>query len=183
LRIRIALLHQTHRQPVRTEHQMNPRTIRKLSQNFPNICNQRLNIQWMIEEMLDGAFGQSVEWLAIHAAPFFQAAERGGVGIMWVQWQEHEFIELMLLLDFRDRVFGQRSPVTHRRYRDDVEVRFECLDQTRALAFGKNANRRPPPNLPVAFSNGNAALFRDEVCQGPTNKIQRPQRDNVRVQK
>src|SRR6266478_4306987 len=77
--IRVALLDQTHWQTVRAEHQMNPRAVRELPQHGSDSLNQRLNIQWMIVKIVDGALRRfpgcfSPCCLIGDPAPFLQAA-------------------------------------------------------------------------------------------------------------
>src|SRR6266446_2236053 len=54
--IGVALFDQAHRQTMRAEHQMNPRTVRKLPQYRSNPLDQRLNIERMIVKIIDGTF-------------------------------------------------------------------------------------------------------------------------------
>src|SRR5260370_35109985 len=105
--IRIALLDQTHRQTVRAEHQMDSRTVRELPQYGSDSLNQRLNIQRVVVKILDRAlwrFGNGVSPLRLvgDPAPFLQAAQSRGVGIMRVEWQEDDFL--------RPRGIRQASP-------------------------------------------------------------------------
>src|SRR5260370_11917648 len=96
--IRIALLEQIDGETVRVELQMNWRTVRELPQYGSDPLNQRLNIQRVLVKIVDGAFrwfgtGVSPLRLIDDPAPFLQAAQRRGVGIMRVEWQENEFIQ------------------------------------------------------------------------------------------
>src|SRR5712691_3135280 len=96
--IRIALLDQTHRQTMRAEYQMNSRTVRELPQYGSDPLNQRLNIQRVVVKILDRALwrfgnGGSPLRLVGDPAPFIQAAQCSGVGIMRIEWQENDFIQ------------------------------------------------------------------------------------------
>jgi len=134
-RVRIAVFNQAHWQAVRAEDEMNARAVRKLSQAFANVGDQRLDVQRVVEEMFDGALGEAVLRLAVDAAPFFQAAKRGGVGIMRVKRKKDQFIEPVGLFDRGDGVFGERLPVAHGCDGDRIEVRADGRDEFGALAF------------------------------------------------
>src|ERR1700692_2876846 len=97
-RVGIALFDQAHRQSVSAENQVNPRAVRKLPQHTTDVFNQTEDIQRMIVETFDHSFGWSAAGSrplrAIrNAVPFFHAAERGGVGIVRVKRQQHNFVE------------------------------------------------------------------------------------------
>src|SRR5260370_40569662 len=117
--IRIALLDQTHRQTVRAEYQMNSRTVRELPQYGSDPLNQRLNIQRVLVKIVDGAFrwfgtGVSPLRLIDDPAPFLQASQRRGVGIMRVEWQEDAFIQEAGRALPLPRLAGARGPSTDR---------------------------------------------------------------------
>src|SRR5213082_1280527 len=98
LRIRVALLDQTHWQTMSAEYQMNSRTVRKLPQYGSDSLNQRLNIEWMIVKIVDGALrsspcGRSPVCLIRDPRPFLQAAQCRSVGIVRIQRQQDDFIQ------------------------------------------------------------------------------------------
>src|SRR5260221_312813 len=70
-RVRVALLHQAHRQPVRAEHQMDAGAIRKLPQHRANPLHHRLNIQRVIIELPDGVYFRAALGRAVDALPLF----------------------------------------------------------------------------------------------------------------
>src|SRR6266702_4807629 len=68
--IRVALFDQAHRQAVGAEHEMNPRTVRELPQHRADALNERVNVQGMIVEIVDGVYVGSAIRLFINPAPF-----------------------------------------------------------------------------------------------------------------
>src|SRR6266403_72957 len=170
-RVRIAIFNQAHWQAVRAEDEMNARAVRKLSQAFANVGDQRLDVQRVIEEMFDGAFGERVHRLAINAAPLLQAAKGGGGGIMRVKGQKNEFIEPVGFFDGRNGVLRKRLPVAHRGDRDWFHVRVDGRDEFGALAFGEDADGRAASDLAVALGDGRSALFSDVAGQRAADEI------------
>src|SRR6266704_92825 len=68
--IRVAFFVQTHRQAVGAEHEMNPRAVRELPQHGADTLHERLNVQGVIVEIVDGVYGGSAVRLFINPAPF-----------------------------------------------------------------------------------------------------------------
>src|SRR6266702_4629706 len=68
--IRVTLFNQAHRQAVGAEDEMNPRTVRELPQNGADALNERVNVQGVIVETVDGVYGGPAVRLFIDPAPF-----------------------------------------------------------------------------------------------------------------
>src|SRR5271165_3065177 len=181
-RIGIALFDQAHGQAVGAEDEMDARAIGKLAEAFANIGDQGLNVERVIEEMLDAAFGEGVVGLAVDAAPFFEAAERGGVGEVRVERKENEFVEVVLFLDGGDSVFGKRLPVAHGGDCDGIHVWAYGGDEFGALAFSEEADGRAAADLAVALSYGRSAFFGDVAGEGAADEVERAERDDVRIE-
>src|SRR6266567_4052161 len=68
--IRVTLFNQAHRQAVGAENEMNPRAVRELPQHGAAALNERVNVQGVIVETVDGVYGGSAVRLFINPAPF-----------------------------------------------------------------------------------------------------------------
>ena len=97
-RVGVALFDQAHGQAVSAEDQMNPGAVRKLPQHTADVFNKTAYVQRVIVEAFHHSFGRRTAGsgplrVVGHAVPFFHAAERGGVGIVGIQGEQHNFIE------------------------------------------------------------------------------------------
>ena len=182
LRIGIALFDEAHGQAVGAEEEMDARGIGKLAEAFADVGDEGFDVERMIVEIFDGAFGESVDRFAVDAAPFFEAAERGGVGIVGIEREEDEFIETAGRFEGGDGVFGERLPVAHGGDGDGIDVGLEGLDEADALAFGENADGRAAANHGVASGDGRRAFFGDVAGERAANEIERAEGDDVRVE-
>lgn len=81
----IALFDEAHREAVGTEEKMDARGIGKLAQAFADVGDECFDVQRMIVEGFDAALGKRVDGFAVDAAPFLEAAECGGVGIVGIE--------------------------------------------------------------------------------------------------
>ncbi len=169
--IGIALFHETHRQAVGAEDQMDARTVWKLTQDFADVVYECLDIERVIIEMFDGAFGEGEVWFAVDAAPFFQAAECGGVGVVGVEREEDKFIEIFGGANFGDSIGGQWMPVAHGSDSYGIDVGRDGFDQFCALAFGEDGDGGAAANLGVATGDGDGAFARDVTGQGVADEI------------
>ena len=167
---------------MRAENQMNAGAVRKLPQHRANPLHQRLNVQRVIVEMVDGAFRRPAVRLSIHAPPLFQAAQRRGVGIVRIQRQQHNFIERPCLAQPLHRFACQRMPVAHRGHRYRVDVRRHRLHQGLALPFRQCSNRRASADLRVLLCHRNRPSRRNQFCNRPPQQSQRPQGNDVWVE-
>src|ERR1700722_8522884 len=127
--------------------------------------------------MFDGAFGESVHRLAVNTAPFFQTAERGGLGIVRVKREKDELVEAVGFFYGGDGVFRERLPVTHRSDGDGIDVRTDRGDEFAALAFGEEGDRRAPADLAVAQGDGRSALLGDVAGQRAADEVERAEGD------
>ncbi len=133
----------------------------KLAKNFADVGDERLDVQRMIEEVFDGPFGKRVGGLTVNFAPFFQATECGGEGIVRIEREKNEFVEMVFLFDLGDGVFGQWFPVAHSGDGYGIDVGFESGDEFGALAFGEDTNGGAAANLAVTLSDRNATFLGD----------------------
>jgi hypothetical protein len=181
LGIRVALFDEAHGQPVSAEEKMNARSVGKLAKAFADVGDQRFDVEGMIVESFDGAFGKRVERLAIDAAPLFQAAERGGVGIVRIEREKNEFVEAAGPLQGGDGVFGERFPVAHGGDGNGIDIRRDGLDEADALAFGEDGNGGAAADHGVTSGNRRSALFGDVARERAANEIEGAERDDVGV--
>jgi len=182
-RIGIALFDQTEGEAMGAENQMDAGGIGKLTKDFADVGDECLDVKRMIVEVLDGAFGEGVDGLAVNTTPLFETAERGGIGIVRIKRKKDEFVETPLLFDFGCGVLSEGLPVAHGGDGDGIDVRFKRFYKTDALAFGENANGRAAANLSVALGDRDAAFFGDKTGERAANEIDRAEGDDVRVEK
>jgi hypothetical protein len=167
---------------VGTEEEMNPGGIGKLAKTLADVGDEGLDVERMIVEIFDGAFGEGVDRFTIDTAPFFEATESGGVGIVRVKREEDKFIEGASGFECGDGVFGERLPVAHGGDSDGIDVGLEGFDEADALAFGENADGRAATNHGVASGDGRSAFFGDVAGEWPANEIERTEGDDVGVE-
>ena len=180
-RVGIAVFDEAHGQAVSAEDEMNARAVGKLAQALADVGDERLDVKRVVEEVFDGALGERVCGRAVDAAPFFQATERGGVGIVRVKREKDKFIEAVGFFDGGDGVFGERLPVAHRGDGDGIEVRADSGDEFAALAFSEDGDGRAAADLAVTQSDGRSTFFGDIAGERAADEVKRAERDNVGV--
>jgi len=183
LGIRVTFFDEAHGKAVGAEEEMNAGRIGKLAQAFADVGDEGFDVKRVIVEVFDGTLGKSVNRFAVNAAPLFEAAERGGVGIMGIERQEDKFIEAAGIVKRGDGVFGEGLPVAHGRDGDRVDVRLEGLDEADALAFGENGDGGATANHGVASGDRGRAFFGDVTGERSANEIGWAEGDDVRVKK
>src|SRR5580692_5258777 len=120
--IRIAFLHQTHRQAVRTENQVDARTILELPQDGPDALRNRLHIQRMIVKLADRALRWPNLRRAVDPAPFFEAAQCRRIRKMRVERQKDDLLERPSFAQSRNGLLGERMPVAHSDHGDRINL-------------------------------------------------------------
>ncbi len=181
-RIGIALFDEAHGKAVGAENEMNAGAIGKLAKNFADVGDERFDVERMIEEVFDGAFGEGVGRLAVDFAPLFEAALRCCKGVVRVERKQDEFVEIIFFFDFGDGVFGKRLPVAHGGDGHWVDIGFESGDEFCALAFGKYADGRAAADLAIALGYRDAAFFCNVTGERAAKEIERTERDDVGVE-
>ena len=181
--IGVPFFDEAHGDGVSAKDEMNPRGIRKLAEALADIVDEGLNVERVVVETFDGAFGQRVDRFAIDAAPFLEAAERRGVGVMRIERKEDEFIKTLGALKDGNGILGERLPVAHGGHSDGLDVRPNGFNEAHTLALGENADRRTAADHAVALRDGHTALFGDVTGQRTADEIERAKRDDVRVGK
>ena len=86
--IGIAFLHQAHGQAVGAEENVNARGIVEVLERQVDLIHQRLNVERMGVEALDGARTQAA--VRETAVPFLEAAQSGGEGVVGIERQEDQ---------------------------------------------------------------------------------------------
>ena len=136
----------------------------------------------MIVEGFNAALGERVDRFAVDAAPFLEAAERGGVGIVGIEREQDEFVEMAGGFEGGDGVFGERLPVAHGGDGYGIDVGLEGADKAGALAFGEDGDGRAAADHGVASGDGRRALFCDVAREGAADEIERAQGNDVGIE-
>src|SRR2546429_8073259 len=150
--------------------------------------NQRLNIEWMIVKIVDGALrsspcGRSPVCLIRGAPPFLQAAQCRSVRIVRIERQQDDFSQLPSLAQRVHRFRRKRMPVTHRRDCHRIDVRRNSLHQSNSLPLRERSDRRTSADFCVALSDGNRPPRRNKPGNRAPQQSEGTERDNVGVQK
>jgi len=182
LGIRVALFDEAHGKAVGAEKEMDARGIGKLAEAFADVGDEGFDVKRMIVEVFNGTLRKSVNRFAVNAAPLFETAERGGIGIMGIERQEDKLIETAGIFKRCDSVFGKGLPVAHGSNGDRINVRLKCLDEADALAFGENGDGGATANHGVASGDGGGAFFGDVTGERSANEIGWAEGDDVWVE-
>src|SRR5262249_32849562 len=114
------------------------------------------------------------------AVPFFEAAARGGEGVVRIERKKHELVE-RLFLQCADRFLCVGMPVTHRYGGRDGDVRAQGSFQGSSLLLRKAPNWRAAADVGVVMADSLGPTARDDTGQGFACEEGAGKIDDVRV--
>ncbi len=81
---------------------------------------------------------------------------------MRIKRQEYDFIQRFSLVQHVHRFYCEWVPVSHRHYRNRINVRQESFDQPQALPFRQRPNWRPATDLAIFSGDRDAPPRRNK---------------------
>src|SRR5579863_6248117 len=164
----IAALDEAERQAVRAENEVHFAAIIETRERRFDIAHECLDILRMHVKFFDEYLARRGSPAAVRrrlrgadAAPFFQAAERGGEGVVRIKRQQNESVEWRRRPYRVDSFLCERMPVAHGDEAAGVEIGRERGFESARLKFGEPTDRRLAADSVVMFANDSGAAVGD----------------------